>query len=326
MKTGLFRSFSIHIYAKVKYTTRCTSNTILTLRISPIFPMQVFKHFTRSSSSCTKFSPLIENYKTLRHIHFDGITPFQKGQEIQQSILDANLSFKEIELKIKKNQLDLAKQGFEVSDYEKGLLDKILEMKPYPTLLTFQFNNVYTGGKKIKKDPTISEQIRAFEELGCEFHQLERGGEITWHGEGHLVAYLILDLKKFQNLTVRCYVDSVLLKSLQDLLMKNYQLPSYLNKNPGVFMEPENKKIASVGTNIQRGITSYGIGLNVKPDLKYLNTFTMCGLPGVTATSIEQMKPGEWSVKEVAFQYSKELAKNLNILRVEHMDGNELQV
>lgn len=281
--------------------------------------------FKRTNSSCSKFQPLIEGYKTLRHVHFDGITPFEEGQRIQQSILDANLSFKDIESKIKKNQADLAKQGFAVSEYEQELLDKIMAMKPAPTLLTFQFNNVYTGGKKIKKDPQIGNLVKSMESLGCKYHQLERGGDITWHGEGHLVAYLILDLKKFQNLTVRCYVDSVLLKSLQSLLLKNYGLKSYINENPGVWMEPNNFKIASVGTNIQRGITTYGIGLNVNPDLKYLNLFTMCGLPNSKPTSISQYIDKEVDLKDVAYQYSKEIALRLNMETVEHLHGDEIE-
>lgn len=285
--------------------------------------MKIFKRF---QSTCTKFIPLIENYKTLRHVHFEGITPFEEGQKLQKSILDANLSFKEIEAKIKKNQSDLAKQGFTVSDYEQELLDKILAMKPTPTLLTFEFDNVYTGGKKLKKDPTLQDQIKNFEKLGCKYHQLERGGDITWHGNGQMVAYLILDLKKFSDLTVRCFVDSVLLKSVQDLLRKNYNLPSYLNSNPGVWIEKDDLKIASIGTNIQRGITTYGIGLNVKPDLKFLNTFVMCGLPNANPISIEKLKPEvELTIKEVAFQYSKEIAKNLNIEIVEHLDGDDVK-
>lgn len=269
--------------------------------------------------------PLIENYKTLRHVHFEAVTPFQDGQRIQQAILDANLSFKQIESKIKKNQVDLEKQGFSVSEYERELLDKILTMKPNPTLLTFQFNNVYTGGKKMKKDPQMESLQKAMEDIGCEYHQLERGGDITWHGEGHLVAYLILDLKKFENLTVRCFVDSVLLKSIQDLLQKNYKLTSYLNENPGVWMERENKKIASVGTNIQRGITTYGIGLNVKPDLKFLNQFTMCGLPEAQPTSLASLVSEELDLKDIAYKYSKEIAKNLNMETVEHLSGEEVE-
>lgn len=284
--------------------------------------------FIRFSSSCTKFQPLIENYKTLRHVHFDGITPFKEGQELQDQILKANLSFKEIESKIKKNQVDLAKQGFEVSEYEQELLDKILDMKPFPTLLTFEFNNVYTGGKKLKKDPTLPQQIENYRKLGCDYYQLERGGDVTWHGNGQLVAYLILDLKKFSNLSVRCFVDSVLLRSIQDLLKKNYQLESQLDSNPGVWVKNNDTldKIASIGTNIQRGITTYGIGLNVKPELKYLNSFVMCGLPNVKATSIQELRPKEdLTIKEVSMLYSKEIAKNLGIERVEHLNGQDVK-
>ena len=284
----------------------------------------ILKRF--NSTSCTKFYPLIDGYKTLRHVHFNGITNFQEGQNLQQSVLDANLSFKQIESKIKKNQAQLASQGFKVSEYEEELLSKIMAMRPMPTLLTFEFNNVYTGGKKVKKDPEIDDKLKQFKDMGCEFHQLERGGDLTWHGNGQLVAYLILDLKLFKHLTVRCFVDSVLLKSVQDVLQKNYQLNSLLNENPGVWLDKQDQKIASIGCNIQRGITTYGSGLNVNPDLKYLNTFTMCGLPDTKATSIQEQKPeSQLSIKEVAYQYSKQVASNLNITTVEHVNGEEVR-
>ncbi|KAK6456263.1 uncharacterized protein RJT20DRAFT_128105 [Scheffersomyces xylosifermentans] len=281
-----------------------------------------------NSSSCTtKFQPLIENYKTLRHIHFPGITSFEKGQRVQEMMVNANLDFKKIEAKIRKQQKDIAAQGYQLNEYEDGLLSKILAMKPMPTLLTFEFENVYTGGKKMKQDPHMVEKIAQFESLGCKYHQLERGGQITWHGNGQLVAYTILDLKSFKDLTVRCFVDSVLLKSVQNLLQKNYSLTSYTNENPGVWIEKDNLKIASVGCNIQRAITSYGIGLNVDPALNFLNTFEMCGLPNTTATSIKKLRPDiEVNVKEVGSQYAKELAKLLNITTVEHMSGEDLEI
>lgn len=284
---------------------------------------QVFAR--RWQSSCSKFSPLHENYKTLRHIHFRGITPFAKGQAIQQAMVSANLDFKRMEAKIRKQQKDMDAQGFVLQEYEQDFIRKVLLMKPFPTLLTFEFDNVYTGGKQMKQDPELLNKIKAFEELGCTYHQLERGGQVTWHGKGQLTAYAILDLKQFTNLTIRCFVDGVLLKAVQNMLKKNYQLDSYLNDNPGVWIEPHDKKISSVGCNIQRAITSYGIGLNVNPDLKYLNTFTMCGLPGTTATSIAQLQPlTTTNIKLAAEQYAKEVAKVLNITTVEHMDGAAL--
>ncbi|ABN67807.2 Lipoyltransferase (LIP2) [Scheffersomyces stipitis CBS 6054] len=289
----------------------------------------IYRTFVRhNSTACvTKFVPIVENYKTLRHIHFPGITSFEKGQKIQEMMVNANLDFKKMESKIRRQQRDVAEQGYKLNDYEEELLIKILQMKPLPTLLTFEFDNVYTGGKKMKQDPLMAQKIAQYESTGCKYHQLERGGQVTWHGNGQLVAYTILDLKSFKNLTVRCFVDSVLLKSVQNLLQKNYSLKSYKNENPGVWMSESNYKIASVGTNIQRAITSYGIGLNVDPDLKYLNSFEMCGLPQTTATSIKKLRPDvEVSIKEVGEQYAKELAKLLNITTVEHMSGEDLEI
>lgn len=281
--------------------------------------------FKRCQSSCTKFSPLVENYKTLRHIHFPGITSFAQGQAIQNAMVSANLDFKKMELKIRKQQRDMSLQGLVLQEYEQEFIKRVLSMKPFPTLLTFEFENVYTGGKQMKQDPDLANKIKLYEALGCTYHQLERGGQVTWHGQGQLTAYSILDLKQFSNLNVRCFVDGVLLKSVQNMLKKNYGLTTFLNENPGVWVEQHDKKIALVGCNIQRAITSYGIGLNVKPDLKYLNTHVMCGLPGAKAVSIEQLKPDvELDVKTAGEQYAKEFAKLLGITTVEHMDGLEL--
>lgn len=286
----------------------------------------LFRRFN-STSCTTRFLPICENYKTLRHIHFPGVTPFKHGQDIQNAMVNANLDFKKLESKIRKQQHEIKSQGYLLPEYEEDLLKKILDMKPFPTILTFEFENVYTGGKKMKKDQDLELKIQEYESLGCKFHQLERGGQVTWHGQGQLVAYTILDLKQFQNLSVKCFVDSVLLKAVQETLKNNYHLDSFTNENPGVWMSERDNKIASVGCNIQRAITSYGIALNVNPDLKFLNSSTMCGLPGTTATSIKTLKPEtDNTIKDVAFQYAKEVAKLLNITSLEHMSGEDLKL
>lgn len=273
----------------------------------------------------TRFEPLSANYAILRHVHFDGITPFSKGQDIQAAMVNANLDFKKMEYKIKKQRLEYQSQGLQLHDYEATFLDRVLLMKPIPTLLTFEFDNVFTGGKQMKQDPRLPQMIAEYEQQGCKYYQLERGGQVTWHGRGQLTAYLILDLKHFSHLSVRCYVDSVLLQSVRDLLKKNHLLDTHLNENPGVWVEQNDLKICSVGCNVQRAITSYGVGLNVSPDLQFLNSHVLCGLEDTRTTSIEEQRPGKsGTVKETAHMLAKELARLLNIQTVEHLDGAEL--
>ncbi|WPK25940.1 hypothetical protein PUMCH_003278 [Australozyma saopauloensis] len=287
------------------------------------FKLQPLK-WAKGYSSCTSFTPLNDNYKTLRHIHFEGITPFERGQTIQNSFVAANLDFKKLEAKIKKLQRELLAQNFVVAPEEQDILDKILNMRPYPTLLTFQFENVYTGGKQMKQDPDLNNKIESYAKLGCQYYQLERGGQVTWHGPGQLTAYLILDLKQFKNLTVRCYVDSVLLRSVMNVLKKQHGIDSHLNENPGVWIDSNNDKIASVGCNIQRAITSYGVGVNVHPDLSFMNTNEMCGLPDAQATSIEKLTGKKVGIEEVSDQLARELAVALNMKAVEKMSGADM--
>lgn len=288
----------------------------------------IFRNLKRFNSNVcqSRFYPLNENYKILRHVHYPDQLSFQKGQDIQERFVQTNLEFKKIASKIRKQQTEIRTQGYELSDYEKELLSKILDMRPYPTLLTFEFENVYTGGKRVRKNKNIDQMLKEYEKMGCPFYQLERGGEVTWHGKGQLVAYLILDIKEFKNLTVRCYVDSVLLKAAQNTL-SNFKVEAVMNENPGLWVEPGQNKIVSVGCHVQRAITSYGVALNVDPDLTYLNKFIMCGLPDARATSISAINPSmNVSINDVASVYAKEIAKCLNISTIERVNGKELEI
>lgn len=279
------------------------------------------------STECqNRFYPLNKSYEKLRHIHFPGTTPFVRGEEIQKAIVNANLDFKKIEGKIRRQQKAAAAEGLQLNEYETSLLEQIMAIRPHPTLLTFEFDNVYTGGKQMKQEPNMESLIKDYERLGCTYHQLERGGQVTWHGQGQLTAYTVLDLKQFKNLTVKCFVDSVLLKAALTTLDKNYKIKAATHSDsPGLYTANGNK-IVSVGCNIQRAISSYGIGMNVDPEMKFLNTFTMCGLEGVQATSIATETGLKPTMKEVADQYAKQLALRLGIQVVEHMDGSELNV
>lgn len=237
--------------------------------------------------------------------------------------MDANLDFKTAEFKLRQMELRSKKNNTELNEETKAVISKIRDLQPLPTILTFEFNNVYAGGLKLKQE-IGPELVKRFETLGCEYHQLDRGGQVTWHGQGQLVAYSLVDLKAFEKLSAKCFVSRVLLDSITKLLDKNFGIQSSVTENPGVWVTP-NDKIASVGIRVKRGVTEYGISLNVDPNLKFLNTFEMCGLKQKRATSIREQKPeSEVPVKDVAHMFVREVAEVLSMDRIEYVSGDKL--
>lgn len=90
----------------------------------------------------------------------------------------------------------------------------------YPTILTFEFSSVYTGGKRERDsrkatnipltphESSTAGNLR-MTSLGVPYVQTDRGGQVTYHGPGQLVAYFIWDLKLWRNLTSKCFVNFI---------------------------------------------------------------------------------------------------------------------
>ena len=127
------------------------------------------------------------------------------------------------------------------------------------------------------------------------FH-VERGGDITYHGPGQMVAYPILDLKDYGYRLIR-YVDQleeVILHVLKDFGIEGEKDPS----NRGVWAN--GNKIASIGVAIKRWVSFHGFALNYGTDLKYFDLMDPCGLVGKKMTSMAKILGKEISRKELA--------------------------
>jgi lipoyl(octanoyl) transferase len=112
--------------------------------------------------------------------------------------------------------------------------------------------------------------------------QVDRGGQITWHGPGQLVAYPLLDLRR-KNLGIRALVTA--LENAVIGLLKQYGIASEARREaPGVYVE--GKKIASVGLRVRRGCSYHGLSLNVNPDLSAFAAINPCGYAGLEVTSL----------------------------------------
>jgi lipoate-protein ligase B len=163
------------------------------------------------------------------------------------------------------------------------------------------------------KTPYQSPQI-------AEVTQTLRGGQITFHGPGQLVIYPIFDLKSIHSpiwpkgLSVRCYVH--LLEQITINTIARWGVKGVRTENPGVWVprlqpiaresEEDNdgknekwndknrgeRKIAALGVHLRRNISSYGVGLNLRTDLRWFNRITACGLEGKTTTSLRRETRG----------------------------------
>ena len=115
-----------------------------------------------------------------------------------------------------------------------------------------------------------------------------RGGNITCHFPGQLVAYPIVNLKKRTG-GVRAYVNDVEETAIRTV--RHFGIEAARRAGfPGVWVG--NSKIASLGIAVQRHVTLHGLAMNVDRDLSLFNIITPCGLDGVTATSVQREQSG----------------------------------
>lgn len=297
---------------------------------------------TKSCESVVDTRPVDESAKVLRHLHFSKQMPFQRGIDIQEKFVKAQLDIKELHAKIRRRtaQLQQEKGNVNLNENESQILDRILNLKPNPMVLTFEFQPTYTGGKRIKKLIT-EEQIARYEEfiplsqkdnMKPKFVQVERGGQITFHGPGQVVAYIILDLKTFKDFPAKCFVSSIESATINALRNAKGQqdegvLGVHARKTDDTGVWVNEKKIASIGVHVRRSITSHGVCINVCPDLSYLNSFEMCGLPNSLATSVKELRPASTiTTKDIAVSFVNELAKVVGIDVVERAELDDIEI
>lgn len=122
---------------------------------------------------------------------------------------------------------------------------------------------------------------------GIEVIRVERGGEVTYHGPGQLVAYPILALSK-RGLLVR-----PLVRALESAMVATCAAfgvtASRREGHPGCWCDPDGpapRKIGALGIRIERGVSFHGIALNVAPDMADFDLIDACGMPDVASTSI----------------------------------------
>lgn len=149
------------------------------------------------------------------------------------------------------------------------------------TLILTEHRPVLTLGRSHPK-PNLRVDEAVIRNYGIEIHQTERGGDITYHGPGQLVAYGIIDLKRW-NCAVLDYVqglEETVIGVLADWGVRGERDA----RGRGVWVG--GRKIASLGLNVRRWVTMHGIALNVDPDMSHFDLINACGMPDVEMTSL----------------------------------------
>lgn len=158
-------------------------------------------------------------------------------------------------------------------------------------IVLVEHSPVYTIGIRTKSY-TIEDEEK-LRRLGAEFFKTNRGGLITFHGPGQLVAYPIINLKNF-NPSVRWYVCHIE-KTVIDLCGK-HGIKARTTEDTGVWVE--DRKICAVGIHASRYITTHGLALNCNVDLQWFKHIVPCGLEGKEVTSLTKELARDVTVDE----------------------------
>lgn len=178
---------------------------------------------------------------------------------------------------------------------------KRLKSETDDTLFLLQHPHTYTLGKVADKENLLSDD-QQLKELGISVYEIDRGGDITYHGPGQIVGYPIIKLSEWKEDTHEY------LRALEEVIMKTCDEfglnPSRNSKYTGVWIGE--RKIAAIGVRISRWVTMHGFAFNVNTDLSYFGGIIPCGIKDKDVTSLKRELGQEIDFSEV----NKKLVSN----------------
>jgi len=213
-----------------------------------------------------------------KNVHFKdiGLIPYQEAWDLQENI------FQEvIQHKISNREIDIP-----------------LPNKHY--LLFCEHNPVYTLGKSGDLNNLLLDQD-TLQKQGIDYHKINRGGDITFHGPGQVVGYPILDLDEFFT-DIHKYMRH--LEEVIILTLKDYDLVGErLEGSTGVWLDIHQpskvRKICAMGVRASRWVTMHGWAFNVNTDLNYFKNIIPCGIADKAVTSLSYELGNTIDINEV---------------------------
>ncbi len=174
----------------------------------------------------------------------------------------------------------------QVWDFQKELLAKRIERKIPDSVIVVEHDHVLTLGRSSHTENILVKDLPVFE--------IERGGDVTYHGPGQLVAYPIISLEA-RSIGIRQFIEileSSIIDVLSSLGIKNSE--GRLGSATGIWISGK-RKVASIGVAVSHWVTYHGVALNVNTDLSFFQKIKPCGFDAQVMTSVSK----ELSLPEV---------------------------
>ncbi len=170
---------------------------------------------------------------------------------------------------------------------------RIAKTQPQDLLLLVEHPPVVTLGRTFRPQH-LSTPHDALAARGVEVFEIERGGDVTYHGPGQLVGYPIFDLTEHKQ-DLHWFLRQI----EQGIILALDHLGLSARRNaPHTGVWIENRKIASIGIHVKQWVTWHGFALNVTTDLSYFDLMIPCGIPEVVMTSVAR-ELGERTPRDV---------------------------
>ncbi len=191
-------------------------------------------------------------------------------------------------------------------DYQEELFANVLTHRDQPDrehsgyLLFCEHPHVYTLGKSgHNTNLLISDEM--LKQIGATYYHINRGGDITYHGPGQIVAYPILDLEAIK-INLKEYIhllEEVVIKSLERFDFSASRLENATGVWLDVGQKGKERKICAIGVRASRFVTMHGLAFNVNTNLDYFNYINPCGFVDKGVTSMQKELGKEVDVNAV---------------------------
>jgi lipoyl(octanoyl) transferase len=207
----------------------------------------------------------------------------------------------------------------EAWDLQKEIFSQRIAGEGEDTLCLLEHPNTYTLGKTADRE-NLKGSEDYLKENNISVYDIDRGGDITYHGPGQIVGYPIIDLNNWQKDTHKYLraLEEVIIKTCEEYNLKCERNPNHT----GVWID--DKKIAAIGIKVSRWVTMHGFAFNVNTNLNLFNGIVPCGILDKSVTSLSKELDREIDIQVVKNKLLKNFKEVFSYTLVDSKSINEI--